>query len=113
MLMLMLMLTSMNNLASVLHSQGKYEEAELWWAAQKGLLLKRKDVDPNFLDSGKFDLPEFDPAELPAVTWPEFDLQELPAPPDLSAITWPEFDAPELLAITARVTRHRTERGLR
>jgi hypothetical protein len=25
------------------------------WPAQKGLLLKRKDVGPNFLDSGKFD----------------------------------------------------------
>jgi hypothetical protein len=69
------------------------EGRTLLWAVQKGLLLKQKDVDPNFPDSGKFDLPEFDQAELPpAITWQEFDLQELPAPPDLSAITWLDIE---------------------
>jgi hypothetical protein len=61
----------------------------LWWAAQKGLLLKRKDVDPNFPDSGKFDRPE-----LPAITWPDFEPAELPA------ITWPDFEPAELPDIT-------------
>jgi hypothetical protein len=67
----------------------------LWWAAQKGLLLKRKDVDPNFPDNGKFDRPE-----LPAITWLDFDPAEsaitLPDfQPAESAIAWPYFQPAE------------------
>jgi hypothetical protein len=71
----------------------------LRWAAQKGLLLKRKDVDLNFLDSGKFDRPE-----LPTITW-DFNIQELPEitwdfkTQELPAITW-DFKTQELLEIT-------------
>jgi hypothetical protein len=82
------------------HTDLKNNEGYTPPAAQKEhygvseLLLKQKDVDPNFPDNGKFDppditWPEFEPAEPPGITWPEFD------PPDLSGITWPEFEPAE------------------